>query len=70
MVHNWKDDLLQNYQIRKTFAQKTAFIEHLADIYGERMHVEESGKLTKNRNIVIGNPDTASVVYGAHYDTC
>ncbi|MBP3292733.1 MAG: M28 family peptidase [Clostridia bacterium] len=70
MVHNWKDDLLQNYQIRKTFTQKTAFIEHLSDIYGERMHVEESGKLPKNRNIVIGNPDTASVVYGAHYDTC
>ncbi len=69
-VHNWKDDLLQNYQIRKTFAQKTAFIRHLADIYGERMRVEESGKLLKNRNIVIGNPDTASVVYGAHYDTC
>jgi hypothetical protein len=34
------------------------------------MHVEESGKIQKNRNIVIGNPDTASVVYGAHYDTC
>lgn len=70
MVHNWKDDLLQNYQIRKTYAQKTAFIEHLAEIYGDRMHVEESGKIVKNRNIVIGDPDTASVVYGAHYDTC
>ncbi len=70
MIHNWKDDLLQNYQIRKTFAQKTAFIEHLSEIYGERMKVEESGRLMKSRNIVIGNPDTASVVYGAHYDTC
>lgn len=70
MVHNWKDDLLQNYPVRKTSAQKNAFIEYLADIYGERMRVEESGKLLKSRNIVIGNPDTASVVYGAHYDTC
>lgn len=70
MIHTWKDDLLQNYPVRKTNAQKTAFINHLADIYGDRMHVEESGKIQKNRNIVIGNPDTASVVYGAHYDTC
>jgi len=69
-MHNWKEDILQNYQIRKTAAQKTAFIEHLTKIYGDRMHVEESGKLVKNRNIVIGNPDTASVVFGAHYDTC
>ncbi len=69
-LHIWKEDILQNYQIRKTAAQKTAFIEHLTEIYGDRMHVEESGKLLKNRNIVIGNPDTASVVFGAHYDTC
>lgn len=69
-LHSWKDDLLRNYPVRKTYAQKTAFIGHLAEIYGGRMHVEESGKLMKNRNIVIGNPDTASVVYGAHYDTC
>lgn len=69
-LHTWREDLLQNYQIRKTDAQKTAFIDHLAEIYGDRMHVEESGKFVKNRNIVIGDPDTASVVYGAHYDTC
>ena len=69
-LHSWREDLLQNYQIRKTAAQKNAFIEHLAEIYGDRMHIEESGKILKNRNIVIGDPETASVVYGAHYDTC
>lgn len=68
--YNWKEELLENYQIRKTRQQKAAFIEHLAEIYGDRLHVEESGKLVKSRNIVIGDPDTASVVYGAHYDTC
>lgn len=69
-MHHWKDDILQNFQIRKTTQQKTAFIEHLAEIYGGRMHVEESGKLIKSRNIVIGNPESASVIYTAHYDTC
>ena len=69
-MYNWKNDILDHFQIRKTCRQKTAFIEHLAEIYGDRMHVEESGRILKNRNIVIGNPDTASVVFGAHYDTC
>ena len=69
-LYTWKDDLLQNYQVRKTYAQKSAFIDHLAEIYGDRMHVETSGKLPKTRNIVLGNPDTASVIYAAHYDTC
>ncbi len=69
-VHPWKDDLLAAYEVRKSYAQKTAFIEHLTEIYGERLHVEESGKLIKSRNIVLGNPDTAAVIYAGHYDTC
>ncbi|MGN1345780.1 MAG: M28 family metallopeptidase [Eubacteriales bacterium] len=66
----WKEDLLGSYQVRKTRRQKDAFLAHLAEIYGERMQVEASGRLVKSRNVVIGNPDTASVIFGAHYDTC
>lgn len=69
-MHSWKNDLLENFQIRKSTQQKTAFIDHLLEIYGSRMHVEESGRIIKSRNIVIGTPHTASVVFGAHYDTC
>ncbi len=69
-THHWKEDLLSSHEVRKSRAQKTAFIEHLTEIYGDRLHVEESGKLIKSRNIVLGDPDTASVIYAGHYDTC
>ena len=38
--------------------------------FGERMRVEESGKIIKSRNIVIGDPDSAEIIFTAHYDTC
>lgn len=34
------------------------------------MTVEESGAFVKSRNIVIGNPDNAKILFTAHYDTC
>ncbi|MBO6052746.1 MAG: M28 family peptidase [Clostridia bacterium] len=70
MEHNWKEILLPAFEIRKSKAQKQAFIDLLAREYGDRMHVEESGSLVKTRNIVIGSPESAKIVYTAHYDTC
>ena len=60
-------EILEKYQIRKTKRQKTAFIEFLRAHYPE-MKVEEGG-FPGNRNLVIGDPETAKVVFGAHYDT-
>lgn len=60
-------EILEKYQVRKTKKQKTAFIEFM------RAHFpnirRQTDGLSYNRNIVIGNPDTAKVVFGAHYDT-
>jgi hypothetical protein len=70
MEHNWKEILLPAFEIRKSKAQKQAFIDLLAREYGDRMHVEEGGSLVKNRNTVIGSPENAKIVYTAHYDTC
>lgn len=67
---NWKFIILPAYEIRKSKKQKCAFINLLRETYGDRLRVEESGTLLKSRNIVIGNPDTAKVIYTAHYDTC
>lgn len=66
----WKNKLLPAYEIRKTRAQKEAFRALLAEHYGERMQVEEAGKLPVSRNIVIGDPEKAEVIFTAHYDTC
>lgn len=64
-------EIFDNYQIRKTKKQKTDFIEYvkkLAEEYGYSLKVEKGSFGV--RNIVIGDPDTAKVLYTAHYDTC
>lgn len=63
--------IFEKHQIRKSRKQKTAFIDYVQSTaaslgYGCRT---EKGYLGA-RNIVVGNPDTARVVYTAHYDTC
>lgn len=63
--------IFEKYQIRKTKKQKTAFIEYVKQIagrYGYNSKVEKGS--FGARNIVIGNPNTAKVLYTAHYDTC
>ena len=60
-------EILEKYQVRKTKKQKTAFIEFMRAHF-PNIRIQTDG-LSYNRNIVIGNPDTAKVVFGAHYDT-
>lgn len=62
--------ILESYQVRKTKAQKTAFIEYVRSIATEMgySHKIEAGR-TGERNIVIGSPKHAKVVFTAHYDT-
>ena len=64
-------EIFETYQVRKTKKQKTAFIEYakeIAEHYGYDFAVEKGS--FGARNIVIGRPDTAKVLYTAHYDTC
>lgn len=63
--------VFENHQIRKSRKQKNAFIDFVqstAATEGYSCRVEK-GYLGA-RNIVVGDPDTAKVVYTAHYDTC
>lgn len=63
--------IFERYQIRKTKKQKTAFIEYIRSLtieHGYSFRVEKGS--FGARNIVVGDPDCAKVVYTAHYDTC
>ncbi|MBR4959750.1 MAG: M28 family peptidase [Clostridia bacterium] len=63
--------IFEKYQIRKTGAQKRAFIaciESLAQTWGYSCRVEKGWMGAGN--IVIGDPAKAKVIYTAHYDTC
>ena len=60
--------ILESYQVRKTKKQKRAFTE-LMQAHFPQMQVQEKG-IPKCRNLVVGDPETAKVILGAHYDTC
>ena len=67
------ENVLLKYQVRKNKRQKIAFFEYiraLCDEYGYTCCTELDGKLIKNRNIVIGDINSADVIFTAHYDTC
>lgn len=65
--------ILENYQIRKTKTQKESFRTWLCETLEREGYipvVEKSKSLTTNHNVVVGDPEKAKVILGAHYDTC
>jgi len=61
-------EILRDWQVRKTKEQKTRFIAFLQErLPGLRI---EEGGLPRCRNLVLGDPESADVVFTAHYDTC
>lgn len=63
--------VLETYEIRKTKKQKTyflQFVQNKAAEWGYDSHVEKGW--CGARNLVVGDPAQARVVYTAHYDTC
>ena len=61
-------EILRDWQVRKTKAQKLRFIDFLQSRL-PALTVEEGG-LPRCRNLVLGDPESADVVFTAHYDTC
>ena len=64
-------DVLYQFPVRKTGKQKAAFRVALQS-YAQRMgysYREEKGHFG-SRNLILGNPESASYLITAHYDTC
>lgn len=67
----FKKTILTKYMVRKSKKQKDNFIEYVKDELNDS-HYDvnvEKGEFGV-RNIVIGDVETAKVVFTAHYDTC
>ncbi len=65
------DFINENFPIRKSDSQKNKFRKYLVSSLGEK-GIEAKIKTTKNgknKNVVVGNPETAKTVFTAHYDT-
>lgn len=66
---NYIEEILAEYQIRKSKKQKAKFAEYA------KSKSEENGfscKVEKgfNKNIIAGDIEKAEIIYTAHYDTC
>lgn len=59
--------IINDYVIRKTDQQKLSFIKLIDENY--KCEIQYNKGIFKNRNIIIGDIETAKVVYTAHYDT-
>ena len=64
-------EVLECYQVRKTGKQKAAFRARITEWAAQNGYsaAVEKGR-GGSKNIVFGNPETAKVVFTAHYDTC
>lgn len=63
--------VFDKHEIRKTRKQKSAFIDYVKSVSAAEGYTCKTEKGSFGaRNIVVGDPDTAKVIYTAHYDTC
>ena len=64
-------DVLHQFPVRKTGKQKAAFRVALQS-YAQRMGYSYRGEKGHfgSRNLILGNPESASYLITAHYDTC
>ena len=64
--------LVEKFPIRKSDKQKQAFREWFIGWAGEQGYTAEATKpkgMFRSSNVVVGDPETAEVVFTAHYDT-
>ena len=62
--------IFEKYQVRKTRKQKALFRKYAIETAQNMGYTAVEQKGVGVRNVVVGNPETAKVVYTAHYDTC
>ena len=66
------ETLVEKFPIRKSDKQKQAFREWFIGWAGEQGYTAEATKpkgMFRSSNVVVGDPETAEVVFTAHYDT-
>ena len=66
------ETLVEKFPIRKSDKQKQVFREWFIGWAGEQGYTAEATKpkgMFRSSNVVVGDPETAEVVFTAHYDT-
>lgn len=71
-MHEYSKKILDDFLVRKSYAQKTRFLDYVTKMLDERnilYSIEEGGKILKSRNLVVGDLKNAKTILTAHYDT-
>ena len=68
-MHETITQLIEQYQVRKTYDQKTKFIDWLSSQCEQMGYDLKIEKHNKCRNLIVGDVETADVILSAHYDT-
>lgn len=63
------ENLLASHPIRKTEVQKEAFRTWAIEKSNKLGYSAKTDKIKMHNNVIVGNPETAEVVFTAHYDT-
>ena len=61
-------EILQKFQIRKTTAQKDAFIDFMLQQF-PNIQIQKHDR-SKSKNLILGDISNAEILLSAHYDTC
>lgn len=71
-MHSYSSEIVDKFMVRKSKKQKLKFIDRIKEMFGSEGYqvTIEKGGIFQNRNIVIGDINTAEVIFTAHYDTC
>ena len=62
--------ILADFQVRKSKRQKEAFRTWLCEELKKAGYAPSIEKGFAAQNVVVGDPETAQVIFSAHYDTC
>ncbi len=64
-------EIFEKHEIRKNKQQRKSFREWLISYARSKEYSAREESVSKNTaNVIVGNPETADVIYTAHYDTC
>lgn len=65
----YHSELIEKFPIRKKGDQKDAFLKYAAEEAAKLGYCAQVEDIKNNRNLIVGNPESARVIFTAHYDT-
>ena len=66
---HFHSEIIEKFPVRKKGEQKDGFLKYATAKAQEMGYTAKVEDIKNNRNLIVGNPESAKVVFTAHYDT-